>query len=223
MLVSIGSYDICDGTLAGGVAIGQLSLTIDRLTDVIVPIGQADPVLFDRVNRTSEISFQVERVFSDWDAASAFILDLELNLPSTGTVLFLFQSGSRAIPNALVLSYVSTQLGAKVTTTYRISGGSPIDGSPPPPPTPVGSIRWEYREAVAFLLTSDGTPALDGLTTAGYFAVGSLVEIVIDVDGSPERQTWKLLSGTRALGDAGQINPNDYNSSTNNVHWEKVG
>jgi len=223
MLVSIGSYDLCDGTLSGGVAIGQLALTIDRVTDVFIEIGQLDPHTFDRVARRSDIAFQVERVFADWDAASAFLLDLELNIPSSGTIDFIFPSGTRSIPNGRVLNYNSTQLGAKITTTYRLTGGAPTGGTPPPPPTPVGSVKWEYRPAIAFLKTADGTPALDGLTTAGYYDVESMVEIVISVDGSLERQTWQLLSGAADVGDGGQVAPLDYNGSTNNVHWEKVG
>jgi hypothetical protein len=222
MLVSIGSYDICDGTLSGGVAIGQLQLKVDRITDVVIPIGEADPVLFDRVGRTSDITFQVERVHADWDTASAFLLDLDGAIPSIGIVLLVFDSGSRSIPNALIRSHSSSQVGATTRTVYNISGGAP-SGSSPPPPTPVGSVKWQYRPEIAFLLTADGTPALDGIVTVGVFSVDSLLEIVIEVDGSLERQTWKLLTGAADVGDGGQVAPLDYDGSTNNVHWEKVG
>ena len=221
MLVSIGAYYLCDGTLSGGVAIGQLQLTIDRVLDSFVAIDDIDPKVFDRVCRRSDIRFQVERVHADWDAASAFIVSLDASIPSSGDIIFIFPSGTSTIPNGAVKSHNTSQIGAKTLTQYNLIGGQPTSGGTPP--TPVGNVRWQYHPEIAFLLTSDGTPALDGLTTAGYFAVESMVEIVISIDGSLERQTWQLLSGAADVGDGGQVAPLDYNGSTNNVHWEKVG
>ena len=221
MLVSIGAYYLCDGTLSGGVAIGQLQLRLDRVIDEFVAIADIDPKTFDRVCRKSDITFQVERVHADWDAASAFIVALDASIPSSGDIIFIFPSGSSTIPNGMVRSHNTSQLGAKTLTQYNLIGGQPTSGGTPP--TPVGLVRWQYRPEIAFLLTADGTPALDGLTTAGYFAVESLVEIVIEVSGSLERQTWQLLIGAADIGDLGQVAPLDYNATTNNVHWEKVG
>jgi len=221
MLVSIGAYYLCDGTLSGGVAIGQLQLTIDRVLDSFVAIADIDPKVFDRVCRRSDIRFQVERVHADWDAASAFIVALDASIPSNGDIIFIFPSGTSTIPNGAVKSHVTSQLGAKTLTQYNLIGGQPTSGGTPP--TPIGTVKWQYHPEISFLLTSDGTPALDGLITAGYFAVESLVEIVISVDGSLERQTWQLLNGAADVGDGGQVAPLDYDGSTNNVHWEKVG
>lgn len=39
MLVSIGSYDFCNGTLAGGVAVSELRVKLDRVLDTAVPLS----------------------------------------------------------------------------------------------------------------------------------------------------------------------------------------
>lgn len=93
-------------------------------------------------------------------------------------------------------------------------------GFAPGPPPPMSGVRWEYHNEIVALLTSDATPALDGLVTADTYAVGTVIEIIIPVEGSLERQTWILQAGA-AAGD-GQVAPLDYNSSTNDCHWLKV-
>src|SRR6266478_4843371 len=90
----------------------------------------------------------------------------------------------------------------------------------PTPPSPGPAIRWEYHPEIVALLTADGIPSLAGLVTAQYFLVKSRVEINITVDGTEEAQSWVLESGAASESDVG---PDDYNGSTNNVRWQKVG
>ena len=76
MLVKIGSYEICNGTLAGGFAVGSLRLRGDRGFDIAIPIGETVPVLFDRLTTQSDITFQVYRTHADLQASEDFILNL---------------------------------------------------------------------------------------------------------------------------------------------------
>jgi hypothetical protein len=91
----------------------------------------------------------------------------------------------------------------------------------PPIPLPDGTrIRWEYHPEIVALLTSEDTPSLAGLVTAGYFAVTSRVVLGIDVDGEREEENWDLLDGTATLSD---VSPDDYDPISNVVRWSKVG
>lgn len=131
MLVSIGSYDICDGTLAGGFAIGQLRYQVDRQIEVVIPLDSVDPDTFDRGGRRSTISFTVQRVHSSAGAAEEFIVGLDQDLPSSGEAELTLTSGiTFLIPNAKVTQHNSSQIGATSTTTYTIVGGrAPGSGS----------------------------------------------------------------------------------------------
>lgn len=129
MLVSIGSYDICDGTVSGGVAIGQARIQMDRVFDVVVPLADINPELFDRTCRKITFTFTVQRVHADAETCELFILDLDSNLPSSGNVtLTPTNSGSlRYIPGGFVVNHQSQQNGASSITTYTIVGGQPAD------------------------------------------------------------------------------------------------
>jgi hypothetical protein len=93
------------------------------------------------------------------------------------------------------------------------------------PSAPSGpAVRWEYLYDIVALLSIDGVPSLQGLVTAGYFNVLSLVEIVIIPDGgSRTRMTFELVAGPADVDDPGHVQPNDYDDTENNVHWEKSG
>lgn len=131
MLVKIGSYDICDGTLSGGVAIGQLRYGVDRVIEVVVPLELVDPETFDRGGRKTTINFTVQRTHSSAGSAEEFIAGLDQDLPSSGTVLLTFTSGvTMAIPNGKIMNHSSAQLGSLTTTNYTIVGGrAPGSGS----------------------------------------------------------------------------------------------
>ncbi len=131
MLVSIGTYAICDGTLGGGVAIGQLRFGVDRKIEIVIPIGTTDPVLFDRVGRVTSITFTVQRTHASAGAAELFIASLDSSLPSSGNVILQFTTTGTDwhIPNGKVLNHNSTQLGATTTTTYTITGGQAGSGT----------------------------------------------------------------------------------------------
>src|SRR5882762_7121743 len=102
MLVSIGAYDICNGTLAGGVAVSELRLKSDRLFDFSVPIGDVASAFFDRITTTTDITFIVKRTFSNIRTAEKFILQQDTLLPTSGAMTFTTTGPSpatRVIPN----------------------------------------------------------------------------------------------------------------------------
>jgi hypothetical protein len=133
MLVSIGAYDLCNGTVAGGVAVGNLRFAVDRTIDIVIALPTSDawlsPITFDRLTGVSSITFQVQRTHVDVAAASAFILGLEAALPSTGYVVLSDGATEFTIPNGKIKQHVSSQLGATTTTIYNIIGGRPVSGS----------------------------------------------------------------------------------------------
>ena len=130
MLVSIGTYDICDGTLAGGVAISELRLRADRLFDFFVPVGDVDSILFDRVNTICEFAFMVKRVFGSKATAEKFIVQQDTILPVSGTVTVTTSGptpATREIPNGFVVDHELVQeIGATLFYQYRITGGAPV-------------------------------------------------------------------------------------------------
>src|SRR3954466_2428373 len=108
MLVSIGTYALCNGTLLGGVAISALRLTDNRVYDVVIPLRDVAPVPIDRINRTTELSFTIKRTFNSLADCEKFILTLDGNVPETGDVTITTSDPSPVtvtIPNSAVLSH----------------------------------------------------------------------------------------------------------------------
>ena len=156
MVVTIGTYAVCNGTLTGGVAVGKARYAIDRLFEVVVPVGAVSPRMFDRVGRKTTFTFTVQVAHSSATAAESFVADLDTNLPSAGTVKLTLSDGStiRYIPQGAVTLHSSEVVGSLSTTTYTIVGG-PIgtsDGDPTPPPPPPTGQPWR-------LVTIVGPPA----------------------------------------------------------------
>ena len=129
MLVSIGAYDICDGTLAGGVAVSDLRLKSDRLFDWVVPIGDVDVLLLDRINSKTDVTFIVKRTHASKLLSEQFILQLDANLPTSGTVTFTTTGPSpatRVIPNGFILDHsLVGEYGATTFHQYHVVGGPP--------------------------------------------------------------------------------------------------
>lgn len=130
MLVSIGSYAICDGTLPGGVAISDLRLTGDRIWDFVVPVGDVDAILFDRVNTTCDLTFTVKRTFPGKATAEKFILQQDTLLPVSGTVTITTTGptpATRVIPNGFIVDHaLVAEQGATTFHQYHIVGGAPV-------------------------------------------------------------------------------------------------
>lgn len=130
MLVSIGGYDICDGTLSGGVAVSDLRLKSDRLFEFVVPVGNVDALLFDRVNSKTDFTFTVARTHSDTATSEAFILQLDNALPVSGAVTLTTTGptpATRVIENGYLVDHeLIAETGATTLHQYHIIGGPPV-------------------------------------------------------------------------------------------------
>ncbi len=128
MTVDIADYSICDGTLSGGVALSDMRSLINRSIEVVLPLGEAVPITYDRRGRTSHFTFQVKRTHADAEACEAFIMTLDANLPSEGTITITLNGGTETIEiqHGKVLSHQSSELGATSITDYVIVGGPPL-------------------------------------------------------------------------------------------------
>lgn len=130
MLVQFGSYDICDGTLAGGVAVSQLRVRGDRLYDFVLPVDNVDATLLDRITTTTDISFIVQRTHASQQASEEFILSLDSSLPASGTVTLTTTGPSpttRVIPNGFLLDHeLIDEHGCTTFHQYHLTGGPPV-------------------------------------------------------------------------------------------------
>jgi len=130
MLVSIGAYSLCNGTLSGGVAISDLRPQNTRLFDSVVPLDDSDVTLFDRVNTTCDITLIIKRTFSTKSTAEKFILQLDSVLPTSGTITFTTTGPTpttRVIPNGFIIDHALLQeQGATTFHQYHIIGGPPV-------------------------------------------------------------------------------------------------
>lgn len=130
MLVSIADYDICDGTLAGGVAISDLRLRGDRLYDAVIPVDEVACTWLDRIITETDITFLVKQNYGSAAACEKFILTLDASLPITGTVTITTTGPSaftRKIPMGFVVDFsLVQQTGATAFIQYHIHGGPPV-------------------------------------------------------------------------------------------------
>jgi hypothetical protein len=129
MTVTVGAYSLCDGTLAGGVAVSDLRVAQRRIADVVSILAGVSPNVYDRVGRPCVYSFTVKRTHADLDAAEQFIIGLEDALPASGDIDITTTGPTPAtfvIPNAKVQSHdLQQQCGATTFHNYSIIGGPP--------------------------------------------------------------------------------------------------
>jgi len=125
MLISIGAYDLCDGTLANGVSAGNLRLRFTRGIEVVQGLGDVPPTLFDRGTRRLDLSFTVQRVHTSIKASELFIGNHPNQVPQSGAIK-LTTTGSETIfiLNGFVTDIQLVQeIGATTGHSYRIVGG----------------------------------------------------------------------------------------------------
>jgi len=129
MTVTVGAYSLCDGTLAGGVAVSDLRLNQKRIADIVDILDGVSPEIYNRNGKPCVYSFTVKRTHADADAAEQFLIGLQDAVPSTGTINITTSGPSPtsfAIPNAKVQSIdLEQQTGATTFHTYSIIGGPP--------------------------------------------------------------------------------------------------
>ncbi len=130
MLCSIGSFFLADGTLANGFSLTGLRLRITRIFDVVIPIGEISPVLYDRNKRRADISFNVQRVHDSIKDAENYINVHEETVPRTGDIkLYVSVYGiTSSTPIALVVNgallsqELVREIGAFSEHHYEITG-----------------------------------------------------------------------------------------------------
>ncbi len=130
MTVTVGAYSLCNGTLAGGVAVSDLRINQRRIADVVAILAGVSPEIFDRVGGPCTYSFTVKRTHADADTAEQFMIGLETAVPSSGDINITTTgptgSVSFLIPNAKVQSIDLVEYeGATTFHTYSIVGGPP--------------------------------------------------------------------------------------------------
>lgn len=130
MLCSINNFLLADGTISGGVALSNLRLTITRYFDVVIPLGELDPVPLDRNKRRANVSFNVSRVHASIKDSETYILDHDTTVPRTGDAKLIVsvEGITTNIPYALIINgaLVSWELvsyiGSKTEHAYTITG-----------------------------------------------------------------------------------------------------
>ena len=167
MRVSVGSYQICNGTLSGGVAVSDLRVNVDRLFDVVIPIDAVSPVLFDRLGTKFEFTFTVKVAHSSLAVSEAFLLGLEFALPRTGEIKFIGIDGTTLhLPSGRVINHqLVSYVGATTFNSYHIIGSGNISefgGADVPTGGEGGGITLSGPGApeTATIITEEGSPIL---------------------------------------------------------------
>ena len=129
MLVSIGAFQLCDGTRSGGVGVSRLRFRVRRQLQV-AEVFRADQVeTFDRGNRETMVTFEIARTFATQEAADIYILQHEETLPSSGFVTFTaFQPNGQQVVRYLAGGKIQAhalieQIGVTTRHQYSIVGG----------------------------------------------------------------------------------------------------
>jgi hypothetical protein len=136
MLVSIGNFQLCDGTREGGVGTTRLRFRVDRKIQA-QEIFRADQIVtFDRGNRKTTATFEVTRTFATQDDADVYVLEHEETIPSTGVVTFTaFQPNGQKVVRYLAGGKIDThelleQIGVTTRHQYTIVGGTIQQSAP---------------------------------------------------------------------------------------------
>ncbi len=122
----IDSYDITAGDFVTDVALDNLRLSVTRVYDITIPIGEALPVPIRMKVTKSTVDFVVTRVHDNAGAAEAFILMHNSDIPTSGPVKLISSNGAleRFLVNArLTVNQLNSEVGATTIHAYHIEGG----------------------------------------------------------------------------------------------------
>jgi hypothetical protein len=129
MLVSIGTFQLCDGTRSGGVGVTRLRFRVERKIQVAELFRGEEVETFDRGNRETTVNFEVSRTFATQEAADVYVLEHEETVPSSGIVTFTaFQPNGQKVVRYLADGKVRNhelveQIGVTTRHEYVIVGG----------------------------------------------------------------------------------------------------
>jgi len=125
VLAIIDDYPLADGTLAGGFALGDIRVDVQRISDVVIPINAIPPVVFDRDIRKTVFDFQITRIHASFEAADKYVADHDAAIPSSGAVQFTATDGTvRYLIDAELITHSRIGgIGKTTTHSYHIVGG----------------------------------------------------------------------------------------------------
>jgi hypothetical protein len=130
MLVSIGTFALCNGTRSGGIGITRLRFRVRRKLQVAEWFRAQEVETFDRGNRETMVTFEISRTFATQEAADVYVLQHEETVPSAGVVTFTaFQPNGQKVVRYLADGKVQThelveQIGVTTRHQYAIIGGT---------------------------------------------------------------------------------------------------
>ncbi len=138
MLIAIGSYPLCNGTIEGGLAATNLRLRFTRSIEVVQELGSSNPATFDRGTRTIDLSFTITRVHESIKEAEVFISKHNDTVPDSGIVALTTTAGEVAfIANGVAVEFqLISQIGSATFFSYRITGGMFFGIQPTPTDRP---------------------------------------------------------------------------------------
>lgn len=136
MLVSIGTFNLCDGTRLNGVGLTNLRFRVDREIQIAQVFRAPAIETFERGNRRTIATFEISRTFPTLGAADSFILTHEETIPASALVTFIavLTNGQRVLrylPNGNTKSVdLVAQIGLTTRHQYTIIGGIMTSISP---------------------------------------------------------------------------------------------
>jgi hypothetical protein len=136
MLVSIGNFQLCDGTREGGVGVTNLRFSVARAIQTASFFRGSEISTYDRGNRSTSVSCEIVRTFASQQKADVYILEHEDTVPSTGVVTFTaFKSNGQKVVRYLASGKIQShqlveQIGVTTRHQYAIVGGGITQAQP---------------------------------------------------------------------------------------------
>jgi len=130
MLLSIGTFQLCDGTRSGGIGVTRLRFRVQRKIQVSEVFRAEEVETFDRGNRETTVTFEISRTFPNQQAADVYVLQHEETVPATGIVTFTaYQPNGQKVVRYLADGKVRQhelveQIGVTTRHQYTIIGGT---------------------------------------------------------------------------------------------------
>ncbi len=133
MTCIIDSYNITSGDSVTNIALDNLRLSVQRIYDIVVPIGGALPVPTRMKVTKSTVDFVVTRVHGSAGAAELFLLAHNSDIPTSGPIRLISSNGSteKFLVNArLTVNQLNSEEGATTIHAYHIEGGLILSSLP---------------------------------------------------------------------------------------------
>ncbi len=133
MTCLIDAYDVASGDFVTDIALDNLRLSVRRVYDLVIPIGGDFPVPIRMKVTKSIVDFVVTRVHDSVNAAEAFALAHNSEIPTSGPIQLISSNGTtqRYLVNARVtMNRLKSEVGATTIHSYHIEGGLILSSLP---------------------------------------------------------------------------------------------